>query len=89
MQKYYRLKKSDVVFREESFGGILYTRKIHTYYELNHTGIMILNALKQRRTLDELVILLSSFFDVPKKRLIEDIKTFLEELKNLNIIEEE
>ncbi len=78
MKKY--ILNKQVSLRNEEATGKFYAFLIETgdHFNLNKTGFMILNSLKEEKSLDEIVFLLSEEMLVDKITILNDIIPFLD-----------
>lgn len=71
----------------EGEGVVLHLRS-RRYFSVNETGLMILEALKQTRTFDELVTAIRSEYDVTPETAAETTREFLDHCLATAVVEE-
>lgn len=75
-----------VKIREEKFGTVVFETLKEKVFVTNEQGKDILNLLKKGSSLDEVVETLSKTYNGDKTKIKEDVTSFLNQLKENNII---
>jgi hypothetical protein len=83
----YRRKERKIKWRQEFFGGLIYDKTTHKYYELNKPGFAVFEYLDGKTPLRELVQVMVSKFRVTKDQAAGDIVRFLTALADLDLVE--
>jgi len=78
--------KRFVKVREEKFGAVIFDTKKEKVYVTNETGRDILNLLKKGQTPEEIVRHLSNSYDEDPAIIRRDVFSFLEYLRNSDLI---
>lgn len=68
-------------------GVVLHLRE-RRYFSVNETGLVILEALKQTRTFDELVAAILNEYDISAETASDTTRTFLEHCLTTAVVEE-
>lgn len=68
-------------------GVVLHLRE-RRYFSVNETGLVILEALKQTRTFDELVAAILGEYDISAETASETTRSFLEHCLTTAVVEE-
>ena len=72
-----------------SENGFLFDTWTGSTYSMNRTGAIILRALQDEMTLDDIAVKLADEFDVDRDTARTDIQHFIEQLFDLKILEHE
>jgi len=81
-------KANDISIVAQPYGGFIYSRELNTYTVINNTGYLVLKQLHRfNNDINKLVDHLSKLYNLSSKQIYNDVKSFLQELKNFFYIE--
>ena len=75
-----------VVFREVEEKIVLINLETGYYYSLNEIGRFVFNAIRKGSQLPDILQDIKEAFEVPDKKVEDDLNFFIEELKKENIL---
>ncbi|GAA0989739.1 MULTISPECIES: PqqD family protein [Nocardiopsidaceae] len=79
--------KSTVKISANEEGALLLDTKRGTYWHLNAVGIRLAEALDVERSVDELVLTVTTDFDVPPDVARRDVRKLLRDMKKARLVE--
>jgi hypothetical protein len=79
-------QKTDIASRIIEGQAFIVNTKTSTLHELDETGTFIWKLIEKGRTLENIVLELSSFYEVTEARAMKDAKDFLDELSAKGLI---
>lgn len=77
----------DIVISKMDNRAVLLNLKSGAYFELNEVGLCIAENIKNLTTLDNIKSIIIKKFDVEEQECEDDIKLFLEQLSERDILE--
>ena len=65
-----------------------FSKKFQGAVRLNETGLVLWKALRKDQTEESLADLIVSEYEIDKETALRDVKSFLESLRNANLLED-
>lgn len=81
------LRKDNLIFREESFGGLVFNPETGEIFELQKTGALIYSLCDGKHTVDDICNVILERFEVKREDAHKDLMEFLRQLKDLRLID--